>query len=400
MALYDYKAIDPEGRVVQGRLDALNLVDLEMRLKRMELDLITGEPVSNRNLFSSGNIPRREVIHFCFHLEMLERAGVPVLEGLSDLRDTLENPRFREVVASLVEAIEGGQVLSSAMSAHPKVFNKVFVSLVRAGEATGRLDDVLKGLSESLKWEDELASQTKKLMMYPAFVGVIVLSATFFLMTYMVPQLKQFVKNMGQVLPLQTQVLFFISDLLVAYWYLFLLLPILAAIALMVMLQVNPLARVRFDGFKLKIPLIGDIMRKIILSRFTNTFALLYSSGIPILDSIRTTQGVVGNVVVQQGLERVEQLIVEGQNVTAAFHSVGFFPPLVIRMLRVGESTGSLDTALLNVSYFYSRDVKESVEKVQQLIEPMLTMVLGALLGWIMLSVLGPVYDVISKIKT
>ena len=400
MALYTYKAIDPEGRAVQGRLDALNLVDLEMRLKRMELDLISGEPVSNRTLFGGSNIPRREIIHFCFHLEMLERAKVPVLEGLSDLRDTLESPRFREVVASLIEAIEGGQTLSKAMDAHPKVFSKVFVSLIRAGEATGRLSDVLKGLSESLKWEDELASQTKKLMMYPAFVGTIVLSATFFLMIYMVPQLKQFVKNMGQVLPLQTQVLFFISDLLVAYWYVVLLIPLSAAVVISILLHTNPLARVRFDGFKLKLPLLGNILRKIILSRFTNTFALLYSSGIPILDSIRTTQDVVGNAVVRQGLERVEQLIVEGQNVTAAFHSIGFFPPLVIRMLRVGESTGSLDVALLNVSYFYNRDVKESVEKVQQLIEPMLTMVLGCLLGWIMLSVLGPVYDVISKIKT
>ena len=398
--LFDYKAVSIEGRMVFGRIDAINIVDLEMRLKRMDLDLVSGNPVNHQNLFGSRKIPRREIIHFCFHLEMLERAKVPVLEGLSDLRDTLESPRFREVVASLIEAIEGGQTLSKAMDAHPKVFSKVFVSLIRAGEATGRLSDVLKGLSESLKWEDELASQTKKLMMYPAFVGTIVLSATFFLMIYMVPQLKQFVKNMGQVLPLQTQVLFFISDLLVAYWYVVLLIPISAAVVINIMLHINPLARARFDGFKLKFPLLGGILRKIILSRFTNTFALLYSSGIPILDSIRTTQDVVGNAVVRQGLERVEQLIVEGQNVTAAFHSIGFFPPLVIRMLRVGESTGSLDVALLNVSYFYNRDVKESVEKVQQLIEPMLTMVLGCLLGWIMLSVLGPVYDVISKIKT
>jgi len=157
---------------------------------------------------------------------------------------------------------------------------------------------------------------------------------------------------------------------------------------------------VRFDAFKLRLPLFGNILRKIILSRFANTFALLYASGIPILESIRTTQDVVGNRVIKQGLQRVEQLIGEGQNVTAAFHGVGLFPPLVIRMLRVGESTGALDDALENVSYFYNRDVRESVEKVQQLIEPMLTVLLGSLLGWIMLSVLGPVYDVISKIKT
>ncbi len=400
MSLYTYKAVDPNGRSVQGRIDALNIVDLEMRLKRMEMDLITGEPISNRSLFGAGGVPRREIIHFCFHLELLVRAGVPIIEGLSDLRDSLEHPRFREVVASLIESIEGGQKLSQAMAGQSKVFNKVFVSLISAGETTGRLPEVLQSLTESLKWEDELASQTKKLIMYPAFVGTIVLSATFFLMIYMVPQLKQFVKNMGQVLPLQTQVLFFVSDQLVAYWYVALLLPVLLALGLKLLLHTNPLARVRFDGIKLKLPLIGDILRKIILSRFANTFALLYASGIPILESIRTTQDVVGNLVVRQGLERVEQLIGEGQNVTAAFHSIGFFPPLVIRMLRVGESTGSLDTALMNVSYFYNRDVKESVEKVQQLIEPMLTVVLGCLLGWIMLSVLGPVYDVISKIKT
>ncbi len=400
MPLFDYTAIDADGRKLRGRIDALNLVDLEMRLKRMELDLVDGKPISNRSLFGANAIPRREIIHFCFHLELLVRAGVPILEGLSDLRDTLENPSFREVVAALIEAIEGGKQLSQAMQEHPRVFSRVFVSLIRAGESTGKLPEVLRNLTASLKWEDELASQTKKLIMYPAFVGSIVLAATFFLMIYMVPQLKQFVKNMGQVLPLQTKALFFVSDILVAYWYLALLLPALLLVGGRILVHVNPLARARFDALKLKLPFVGAILRKIILSRFTSTFALLYASNIPILESIRTTQNVVGNIVVRQGLERVEQLIEEGQNVTAAFHSIGFFPPLVIRMLRVGESTGALDDALMNVSYFYNRDVKESVERVQQLIEPMLTVVLGCLLGWIMLAVLGPVYDVISKIKT
>lgn len=282
MALYNYKAIAGDGRTILGRIDALNLVDLEMRLRRMELDLVTGEPVSNRSLFTPGGVPRRELIHFCFHLELLVRANVPIIEGLSDLRDTLEHPRFREVVAGLVESIEGGQTLSQAMEDQRKVFSEVFVSLIRAGEATGRLPDILKNLTESLKWEDELASQTKKLMMYPAFVGTIVIAATFFLMIYMVPQLKQFVKNMGQVLPLQTQALFFVSDLLVAYWYVVLLLPVLLIVGIRILLKSNPLARVRFDGLKLRLPFVGEVLRKIILSRFANTFALLYASGIPI----------------------------------------------------------------------------------------------------------------------
>jgi type IV pilus assembly protein PilC len=218
-------------------------------------------------------------------------------------------------------------------------------------------------------------------------------------MVYMVPQLKLFVKNMGQALPMQTQILFFVSDLMVAYWYLAAAAARAWRLGLRILLHSNPLARFRFDGSSCAAAA-RHILRKIVLSRFANTFALLYASGIPILESIRTTQDVVGNLVIRQGLERVEQLIGEGQNVTAAFHSTGFFPPLVIRMLRVGENTGALDAALLNVSYFYTRDVRESVQKMQQLIEPMLTVVMGGLLGWIMLSVLGPVYDVISKIKT
>jgi len=398
--LYTYKAVSPDGRMVFGRIDAINLVDLDLRLRRMELDLVSGEPLSNRSLLRSGGIPRRELIHFCFHLQQLVRAGVPILEGLTDLRDSLEHPRFREVVASLIESIEGGQTLSQAMESHRRVFDQVFVSLVRAGEATGRLPDVLNSLNESLKWEDELLSQTRKMAAYPAFVGSIVIAATLFLMIYMVPQLRMFVKSMGQELPLQTQILFLVSDLLVAYWYLLPTLPLLAFVGVRLLLNHNPLARLRFDGLKLRVPVLGGILRKIILARFANTFALLYASGIPILESIRTTQGVVGNLVIREGLERVEQLIVEGQNVTAAFHSTGFFPPLVIRMLRVGENTGALDEALLNVSYFYNRDVRESVQKMQQLIEPLLTLLMGGMLGWIMLSVLGPVYDVISKIKT
>lgn len=398
--LFDYKAVSAEGRMVFGRLDAINVVDLEMRLKRMELDLVIGNPVLQRKLFGGRSIPRPELINFCFHLDQLTRAGVPILESLTDLRDSLEHPRFREVIAGLIESIEGGQTLSQAMSTHPDVFSQVFINLIRAGEASGQLPEVLASLTESMKWEDELASNTKKLLMYPAFVASIVLAATFFLMIYMVPQLKLFVRNMGQTLPTQTKVLFFVSDLLVNYWFLFLVAPIVAVVAGQLILRRNPLARLRMDGLKLRLPVVGPILKKIILSRFASTFAMLYASGIPILESIRTTQSIVGNRVVRQALQRVEQSIREGRNVAAAFHDVGLFPPLVVRMLRVGESTGGLDKALLNVSYFYNRDVKESVGKAQAMIEPMLTLFMGAMLGWIMLSVLGPIYDVISKIKT
>jgi type IV pilus assembly protein PilC len=398
MTLYAYKAMAHDGRTVLGRMDAINLVDLEMRLKRMDLDFINGDPVK-QGLGFGDSVPRRELINFCFHLEQLTRAGVPIVDGLADLRDSVAHPHFREVLAGMIESIEGGRTLSQAMTEYPQVFDEVVSSLIRAGEDTGNLSGVLANLVESLKWQDELAAHTKKLVMYPAFMGTVMVVLTFFMMIYLVPKMVGFMKNMGQQLPLQTELLIAASGFFVNYWYAVLIVPALAVAALNIAIRTNPRARYAFDGLKLRIPLLGDILRKIILSRFAGTFAMMYASGISILDSIRATEGVVGNVVIREGLQKVGQMISDGENVTVAFQNVGLFPPLVIRMLRVGENTGGLDVALRNVAYFFSRDVRESVERVQTMIEPAMTVMIGAIMGWIMLSVLGPIYDVITRMK-
>lgn len=398
MSLYAYKAMDANGRLIFGRMDAINSVDLEMRLKRMELDLISGDPVKQGG-FGGMKITRRELIAFCFHLEQLSRAGVPLIESLTDLRDSLENPRFREVIADLIESVEGGKTLSQALAGHAKVFDNVFVSLVKAGEESGNLTEVLHSLTETLKWEDELAAQTKKLIMYPSFLGGVIVLVTLFMMIYLVPKMVSFMKNMGQELPLHTKALIATSNFFVNYWYIALGLPILLVIIGTVAVRTNPQAQRRYDAAKLGFPYIGEIFKKIILSRFAGVFAMMYASGISVIDSIRTTQAIVGNTVIREGLEQVEQMINDGQNITVAFQNVGLFPPLVIRMLRVGENTGSLDTALSNVSYFYNRDVRESIARVQTMIEPAMTVIVGVIMGWVMLSVLGPIYDTISKLK-
>jgi type IV pilus assembly protein PilC len=400
MALYAYKAVNPTGRTVMGRLDAINLIDLEMRLKRMDLDFINGDTVKQGGLMKRGKISRPELINFCFHLEQLARAGVSLIESLTDLRDSLENPRFREVIAGMIESIEGGKTLSQAMAEHPQTFDGVMVSLIRAGEETGALPEVLKNLLESLKWQDELAAHTKKLVMYPAFLGTVVVAITMFMMIYLVPKMAGFIRNMGQELPMQTRILIATSEFFVGYWYVVLGLPLVLAVVAAFLVNTNQAARYRFDDLKLRLPYIGEILRKIILSRFASVFAMMYSSGITILDSIKATEDVVGNLVIKEGLEKVGALIAEGQNVTVAFQTAGMFPPLVLRMLRVGENTGELDTALTNVSYFYNRDVRESIEKVQAMIEPVMTVIIGVILGWIMMAVLGPIYDIITKMKT
>ena len=401
MAAFEYKAINDQGKVILGRLEAANDADLELRLNRMGLDMIRCQPARRRTLGRGRTrVGRRELITFCFHLEQLTRAGVPILEGLADLRNSVDNDRFRDVISALIEDIEGGKTLSQALERFPQIFSRVFVSLVRAGEQSGMLADVLKELTESLKWADELAAHAKKIIMYPAFVGVVVLGVMAFLMTYLVPQLMVFIKTMGEELPLHTQALILVSNTMIDYWYLMIGLPVAAFFLLRYLARTRPGVRYRVDDLKLRLWPVGPILRKILLARFSNNFALLYAAGIPVLQSIETAQKLMDNAVLEEALDRVRNQIAEGLGLTASFENTDIFPPLVLRMLRVGEQSGALDEALRNVGYFYTRDVQESIEQVQTMIEPALTVILGTLLGWVMLSVLGPIYDILSRITT
>ena len=401
MPAFQYKAVDKSGRPARGALDAVNEVDLELRLRRMGLDLITFREIekSAAGFAAGGTIFRRDLITFCFDMEQITRSGIPLLDGIRDLRDSIENPRFREVLTTLIEDMEGGRILSQSMAQHPAVFDKVFVSLVRAGEQAGRLTEVFENLGNTLKWQDELASQTKRLLMYPALVLVVVVAVMLFMLMYLVPQVVQLLKTMGLTLPLQTRVLIFVSNFVVNYWPFIFGVPVALAVPLVILARQSQKAQYWIDYTKLRLPVIGPILQKIILSRFCNFFALMYQSGITILEAIRTSEDIVDNQVIADGLMRAGAQINAGDSLTDTFQNLGMFPPLVIRMLRVGETTGALDTALLNVTYFYNRDVKDAVDKGLALLGPALTIVLGGMLMLIMWSVLGPVYDVLGKLK-
>jgi type IV pilus assembly protein PilC len=400
MDAYQYKAIDEGGRVHVGQIDAANIADLEMRLSKLSLDLVNYKEVksSGKSITGTG-VNRRDLITFCFHFEQTSRAGVPVLESLQDLRDSSDNPRMAEVTNAMIEAIEGGKTLSEAMAEFENVFGKIFTNLVRAGEQSGEISKVFEELGASLKWQDEQAALTKKLLTYPAFVGTVVGGVVFFLMTYLVPELLRFVKTMGQELPAHTKALIVVSNIFVNYWYVILLLPIITVIGIQIGIKTSPSFHLKYDELKLRIPVIGPILKKIILTRLCSFFAIMYSSGITIIECIRTGEEIAGNKSVERAMHEVGQQIADGTTLSDSFEAAGLFPPLVLRMIRVGENTGALENALSNISYFYTRDVKESIERLQSMIEPAMTIVLGAIIAWVMFSVLGPIYDLITKVK-
>jgi type IV pilus assembly protein PilC len=401
MPTFQYKTVDKSGKPVRGTLEAANEADLELRLRRMGLDLITCRQADRRASATGrrGGATRQDLINFCFDIEQMSRSGIPMLEGLRDLRNSIENPRFKEVLSVMIEDMEGGRVLSQCMAAHPETFDKVFVSLVGAGEQTGRLPEVFQSLAESLKWHDELASQTRRLLIYPSIVMLVVLAVVLFLLIYLVPQVTTLLKTMGIALPFQTRALIAASNVVLAWWPVIFGVPIVAAAAFTMSMARSPRVQYLWDEAKLRLPVVGAILQKIILARFATFFALMYESGITVLEAMRTSEAIVGNRVVAEGLVRAGQQVSAGTSLTECFHDLGLFPPLVIRMLRVGESTGALDVALRNVNYFYTRDVRESVDKALKLLEPAITLGLGAVLALIMWSVLSPVYDVLSKLK-
>ena len=401
MASFEYKAIDKTGQPARGGLDAVNEVDLELRLRRMGLDLITCKQVDRRtkSIGAGGAVTRQDLINFCFDMEQMVRSGIPILDGLRDMRDSIDSPRFREVLTVMTEDMEGGNVLSQCMATHPDVFDRVFISLIRAGEQSGQLPEVFKNLAETIRWQDELLSQTRRLLMYPMFTLVVVVGVMAALLIFLVPQIAGLFKSMGMALPMQTKILLAVSEFTKSYWLPILLLPTSAAITLITAVKRSPKAAYLWDHAKLRIPVIGPIIQKIIMSRFTNTFGLMYRSGITVLDAIRINEEVVGNRVVADGLNRAVQQVASGEGLTDAFNNLGLFPPLVIRMLRVGESTGALDTALANVTYFYNRDVKDAVDKGMKMLGPALTLVLGGMIAFVIWAVLGPVYDILGKMK-
>ena len=399
MSFYRYKGVDARGRMKKGKMSASNGADLEIRLRKMGLELISYKINRSPGLrLPLRRVKKRDLILFCFHLEQTLRAGVSILESLQDLRDSADNPRLREVCASMLESIEGGKTLSEAMREFPDAFSEVFINLIRAGEQTGDLGSILDRLGANLKWQDEQASMAGKLIIYPVFTGTVISAVVFFLMTYLVPELLAFVRTTGSELPAHTVLLITVSGGFTDYRYLILSAPPLIAILVVIGAKTSPGFRLALDRFKLSAPLVGPVLEKLILARLSGLFAMMYTSGITVIDCISAAERSAGNLVIEKAMNSIGSAVADGNSLADSFAASGLFPPLILRMIRVGETTGALALSLENVAYFYTRDVRESIGRLQSMIEPIMTLLLGVIIGWVMFSVLGPIYDLITDL--
>jgi type IV pilus assembly protein PilC len=380
---------------------AENEMDLEARLKDLGLDLVDAKEVRSRSKSAGKNtkVKTKDLIIMCMHLEQLDRAGVPLHDALADVRDSTESAKLKDVLTGVYESVKTGILFSKALSAYPRVFNDVFVGLIAAGEKTGNLSMSFVHLGEHLKWSDDLRRKVKKATRYPIVLLLVLSGVITALMMFTVPKMLDFIKSQGFDIPLHTRALIAVSDAFASYWYLILGTPVIAIFMLMLFYRINEGFAYRIDALALKMPLIGPVIRKIDMARFTHFFAVMFNSGIDVIESLHSARGVVNNRILKESINLVITNVTDGNSITSSLRLSHQFPNLVIRMFKVGEDSGNLNDALENINFFYNREVNDAVDSLVGAIQPILTVVMGALIFWIIAAVFGPLYQSFSKMK-
>jgi type IV pilus assembly protein PilC len=400
MKKYKYRALDEDGSQIRGKLSAVNEVDLYQQLKSFKMELLDAKEQKQTKFVLPflNRIKAREMIQAFVHLEQLQRSGVPLLDSLADVRDSTDSAVMRDVMAEIYRDVSEGAFLSQAMEKHPKYFDNIVISMTASAEQTGNLADAFTQLIGFMKWSEMMRKRTVKALTYPGFTLFIFLIVLWLLMMYTVPQIIGFLKNMNQELPFMTVSLIATSDWLGQHG-IWLPIGLISTITFITtMNRTSPTFRYNFDMFVLKLPVIGNVGRKINLSRFSRTFGSLFRSGLEILKCIDTATQTVGNTYMNSALVRARRQIAEGASISSALNNTGEFPSLVIRMVKIGEESGNLTHVLDQVAEFYDADVDEAISKMIAMIQPTMTIILGAIIMWIAAGVFGPIYGILGKL--
>jgi len=401
MPKFSYRAINQKGRPVRGVVTAANESDLFNRLNEGGMSLLDCKEMTDKTgkfaALTAKKVGVRDLIQMFVHLEQLQKAGVPLLDALSDVRDSAESTRLRDMMGDVYAEVASGSSFSNALAKHPGTFEPIFVSLLNAGEETGNMTESFGQVIRHLKWTDAMRQKVKKATRYPKVLVGVVVVVVYIMMTQVVPTVTGFLKEIGQELPGVTLALIATSNFVQNYFgYIF-----LGFVVFYIMLRIF---RVASEGFKyrtdylaLHSPMFGSLIRKIALSRFCQTFAVLFTSGLEILKCLDAANQTAVNLVLTEALVRVRQAVQEGAPLSAALNASGEFPSLVVRMVKIGEESGNLTGVLEQVSEFYNQDVNEAVDGMIAMIEPMLTVILGGMILWIAAAVFGPIYNSLGK---
>ncbi len=399
MATYVYRARDASGRLIEGTLSAEEPRELTQKLSELGLLLIDYKEgrVRESSTVYLGRVKRREVILFTVHLATSVEAGVPVIQAIGDYAAETENRQFKGILEDVERQIMAGTTMSSALEKHPKAFGELYSAVISTGEASGNLDQVLRDLVGFLEWQEELNGQVKQAAIYPAFLGAMILGVVVLMMVFTVPKFVTILHSFNVQLPAPTRFLIALSGFFVNYWFFFVFLPVAIVLTYSLTRRTSD-GRFFWDSLKLKIPLFGKLFQKIVLSRFAHYFSMLFSSGIGVLEIFAIIQRVVANEVVRRMIGRVSDRVERGSSIYDALVKEKLVPSLVLRMISVGEKTGSMDNSLKKVSQYYDREVPLTIRKMFAVFEPLMIIFMGGVVLFIALSIFLPIYRLTSTI--
>lgn len=403
---FSYTSKDKLGELQSGVVEALSEAQAAKNLQAQGLFVLNikeeGSGIKSGGLnipFLGGRIPLKDKIIFTQQLAMMMNSGLPMLDAFNTLQEQTENKYFKKVIGEIAAQIRGGKPLSKSISAYPNIFSKFYIAMTGAGEKSGKLDEVLKRLAEELQNDYELMAKVKAAITYPILIMTALIGIVILMMIFVIPQLKKIFADMGVELPLITRVVLGTSDLMVNYWYIWLLLIVGLVVGLRFWTKTSNGGLI-WDGLKLRIPVIGKLMRQIYMSRFCRTAGTLIASGLPILDIIKTTSEVMSNRLYQKALKAVATKIENGQTFSESIKSEArnIFPPMIYHLISVGEKSGKLDEILLTMARFFDRDVEATTNNLASLIEPILIIFVGAGVGLVVASVIMPIYSLVNVI--
>jgi len=402
MERYKYRAINNRGRPVRGVISAANEVDLYTQLQSAGLELVQCAPLAKKkgllaNMGLGKKAKTRDLIQLFLHMEQMQSAGVPLLEALSDIRDTTDHDGLRDILSDVFRDVSEGSAFSEAMALHPRTFNNLYVSLIASGEETGNLTSAYTHLVKYLKWVDDMQVKVRKATRYPTILLVVVILTIVVMMGFVVPQIVAFIRFLDQELPWYTTALISTSDFFQRWWLAVLATPFILFAIFKACRKASDTFRFETDRLLLEMPVAGPLIRKINVARFAQTFGAMFASGIDVMQGLKAARQTVKNLALIEALEGVEEQVASGSPLSEAFNASGEFPSMVVRMLKVGEESGNLTVVLDQVAEFYTKDVDEAVQGLITMIEPFLTMFLGVMILWIAAGVFGPIYASFSE---
>jgi type II secretory pathway component PulF len=398
MASFDYAARARDGRTVKGVRAAESEAVLARELALESLFLLKCAPTrESSGDFRGPRVKRKELIAFMLHLGSYQEAGVPIFGALEDYR-VPDNPKVDAAIQDLRRRIEAGASLSEAMEAYPTLFSALQVSMIRAGEGSGRLDEALHEVVKLVEWEDEFNGQVKQAATYPIIVLTIVGLVVLLVSTFALPAIIKLLKDLNVPLPLPTRIFLIMGGLLASWGWLVALGAVALTFGLKAALR-NPEFRLAWDTRKLHLPLLGELVTKIALSRFATFFAAQYRAGIPIVQVLRECQGVTGNARLSLCVRRIREGVEAGERLAVMAARVGYFPTLVVRMLAIGEEAGNLEQTLGKVSRYFDAEVRSSIKRFFQALEPMLMVALAGVIVFVAIAILLPIYTMIGSVN-